>query len=112
MDRHAVVVNAEPIDPRDQTSEYLAPAFRVYFWDGCTSDEWQLHGADVLEVLDWAKMQAGRRSYTVWAAIPDLPQSGVCLVRLAGWEGYAPTGGRPAHAVDLCGEEVSAPNGV
>jgi hypothetical protein len=100
---HDVGVQTTPIDPRDQTTEWLEPAFRVYFWDGRASDEWQLRGADVPEVLDWAQRQAGSRSYTVWAAIPDVPQAGVCLVRLAGGEGYASATDRPPHAGDLYG---------
>lgn len=43
------------IDPRDQTWQDDAPRYRVHFFEGATSDEYEVSGApDVRAVVDWA----------------------------------------------------------
>jgi hypothetical protein len=47
------------------------PDFRVHFWKGNSSDEWDLIGCqNVREALAWADENAGaERSYTLYAVI-------------------------------------------
>lgn len=67
-------MHVQLVDPRDTTWEVDRPAYRVYFWrklDGgvdadWASEEWQVEGADVLEVLAWADNDASRRPYTLY----------------------------------------------
>ncbi|TJY64044.1 hypothetical protein E4J89_19055 [Arthrobacter sp. CAU 1506] len=69
------------VDPRDQTWEVDRPRYRVYFWAGTNSDEWEVSGADIPEVIDWAESNREGRSYTLYACVPV---DGLGLVRLAG----------------------------
>lgn len=69
------------VDPRDETWELVEPRYRVYFWAGTASDEWEVSGADVQEVLAWAEANRGDRTYTLYACVPH---DGLGLVRLAG----------------------------
>jgi hypothetical protein len=63
--RHYSLVNVHhPVDPRDQTSEVDAPRYRVCFWNGSDSDEYEITGADVPEVLAWADRSAAGRTYS------------------------------------------------
>jgi hypothetical protein len=70
------------VDPRDQTGELEDPRYRVYFWAGTASDEWEISGADVQEVLARAEANRGDRTYTLYACVPE--KDGLGLVRLAG----------------------------
>ena len=74
------------VDPRDQTWELDQPRYRVYFHDADgASDEYELHGGDVVDVLTWAQAQAqaqrAGRSFVVYVCVPG---DGLGLVRLQG----------------------------
>jgi hypothetical protein len=103
--RHYSLVNVHPVDPRDQTSEVDAPRYRVCFWNGSDSDEYEITGADVPEVLAWADRSAAGRTYSLWACLPAGHEVGVNLVRLAGWDRPAGDVGRPDHAVTVPANE-------
>ena len=69
-------------DPRDQTWEFGKPTYRVYFHDAArASDEYEVAGADVAEVIDWAESHKGSGTYVLYACVP---RDGLGLVRLAG----------------------------
>ena len=71
-----------PVDPRDQTWEVDEPAYRVHFHDGRgASDEYEVRGADVDEVLAWAEQARGGRTFVLYACVPT---DGLGLVRLQG----------------------------
>lgn len=75
-------VDVRGVDPRDRTWELEQPQYRVYFHDdGGRSDEYELSGADIAEVMTWAESQRAGRSYVLYACVP---QEGLGLVRLAG----------------------------
>jgi hypothetical protein len=98
-----VGVDIRAVDPRDQTSEVDDPAYCVYYWTsgGAACDEYECTQADVHAVIRLAEANADGRSYSLWAQVPDGSRtpSGVCLVRLAGWDPVTdPDVGRPAHA--------------
>ncbi|GGL30153.1 hypothetical protein H9L10_08890 [Phycicoccus endophyticus] len=70
------------VDPRDQTWEIEDPVFRVYFHDQRgTSSEYEVRGAQVDEVLDWAARVADGRTFVLYVCVPD---EGIGLVRLLG----------------------------
>jgi hypothetical protein len=75
-------VRATPVDPRDTCWENDHPAYRVCFWQPGVTDEWELKGADVDEVLRWAADKAGGRQYVVYACVSDTEGRG--LIRLLG----------------------------
>ena len=93
------------VDPRDTRWSRYAPAYRVYLWDGSSSDEYEVTDADVPEVLAWAEDEAHRtgRTYVVWLRHEDR-HDGAGLIRLAGWEQPSQEilggGLRPAYATD------------
>jgi hypothetical protein len=101
QDRHHSLVNVDRVDPRDQTEGVDAPRYRVYFWHGSHSEEYEITGADVPEVLAWADLSAAGRTYSLWACLPGSDEVGVKLVRLAGWDPQAGDVGRPDHAVTV-----------
>jgi hypothetical protein len=83
-----------PVDPRDTTWEEHEPAFRVYFWKakpqpiglrpGFASEEFEVTGSDVREVIAWADATAGSdRTYTLYALVRSL-EGELGLIRLAG----------------------------
>jgi hypothetical protein len=87
-------VDVQPVDPRDTTWEEHEPAYRVHFWrtepqpigfrDGFTSEEFEVTGSDVQEVIAWADAIAGSdRTYTLYALVRS-PDRELGLVRLAG----------------------------
>ena len=103
---HYSLVNVHhPVDPRDQTSEVDAPRYRVCLWNGSDSDEYEITGADVPEVLARADRSAAGRTYSLWACLPAGQDVGVNLVRLAGWNPPAGDVGRPDHAVTIPANE-------
>ena len=67
-------MRVQPVDPRDTEWEVDRPAYRVYFWQqldggvdaGWASEEWQIEGADVQEVLAWADADASHRAYGLY----------------------------------------------
>ena len=81
-----------PIDPRDTRWEVPHPTYRVYFWQrqqphnplsGWASDEWEIHDADIDEVLNWARDNAGEGGSSSMpgedgsSSMPGLTPSGV-----------------------------------
>jgi hypothetical protein len=99
-------VDIRAVDPRYQTSQVDEPAYRVYFWTsgGAASDEYDCSGADVHAVIRWAETNSEGRSYSLWAVVPtgSHAPSGVCLVRLAGWDPVTDTDvRRPTHAISV-----------
>jgi len=76
------MVRANPVDPRDIRWEVDHPAYLVHFWQKGMTDEWELDGADVDEVLRWAADNAGGRHYAVYASVSD--DDGRGLIRLLG----------------------------
>jgi hypothetical protein len=108
------IVQAHPVDPRDERWEDSRPAYRVYFWDRLEperadsmwrSDEWRLTGADVDQVLEWAHATAAGRQFVVYVEVTRGSVDGLGLVRLLGTDPadpslrpYLPTGaGRPGN---------------
>ena len=77
-------MKAQLIDPRDQTAQVDAPSYRVYFWsdDGSSKTEWELSGADLLEVLEWIPLHSDGLSHSLWAVTRS--PGNVCLIRLQG----------------------------
>jgi hypothetical protein len=83
-------MRAQLVDPRDTQWEVDRPAYRVYFWRqldggvdaGWASEEWQIEGADVREVLAWADADASRRPYILYVCSTSDGEPG--LIRLSG----------------------------
>ncbi|KAB8161189.1 hypothetical protein FH609_003310 [Streptomyces sp. 3MP-14] len=77
-------------DPRDTRWEDDEAVYRVSFWDRRVNvaDEYEVRGADVDEVLGWARERAaaGGLAFTLWVLIDD-DVRGLGLVRLAGVAG-------------------------
>lgn len=70
------------IDPRDVTWEIDRPRYRVFFHAANgSSDEHEVEGADVAEVLHWAEATKGNRTFVLYACVP---QGGLGLLRLEG----------------------------
>jgi hypothetical protein len=68
-----------------------------------TSDEYEITGSDVHEVIQWADDHATGRTYSLWVCVPEGTDDrlGLNLVRLAGWDPTASDFSRPAHAVGV-----------
>lgn len=93
-------IRIEPVDERDSSWEDGRPRFRVYLFHsgessthGSTST-YDVTGADVLQVVDWAQRQAGdERTYAVALVRDDRdeerrnPGHGRGLVWLVGMDG-------------------------
>ena len=70
------------VDPLDQAWELDEPSYRVYFHEPeGGSDEYEVSGADVVDVISWADAQRGVRTYVLYACVP---RDGLGLVRLLG----------------------------
>jgi hypothetical protein len=70
------------VDPRDQTLEIDHPRYRVYFHGPAGhSDEHEIAGGDVAEVIAWAQTHRDARTYVLYVCVPS---EGLGLVRLAG----------------------------
>jgi len=70
------------VDPRDQTWEVSHPSYRVHFHDAAgASDEYEVTGANVAEVLAWAEARRGDRTFVLYACVPH---EGLGLLRLEG----------------------------
>ena len=70
------------VDPRDQRWECDSPTYRVYFYEGTASDEYEVRGAqDVHTVIRWAENDSAQRPYVLYVRVD---QDGLGLVRLAG----------------------------
>jgi hypothetical protein len=60
------------VDPRDQTWEIDAPRYRGCFHDAAGgSDEYEISGADVPDVMEWAEAQS-RGPMSCMPACPTL----------------------------------------
>jgi hypothetical protein len=78
------------VDPRDTRWEVDRPCYRVYFWrragdrpdSGWESEDWQVEGADVGEVLAWADRDRAHRAHTLYVCCECNGEPG--LIRLAG----------------------------
>ena len=70
------------VDLRDQTWEVTHPSYRLYFHDanGAT-EELEITGADVSEILEWAEAERRGRTYVLYVCAPP---NGLGLVRLQG----------------------------
>ena len=82
-------MRVEPVDPRDTEWEQDEVSYRVCFWstrgDGWTSDEYDLHEADIGEVLHWCRSRTSAdHRFTLFAKTSRDGSPG--LLRLAGWE--------------------------
>ncbi len=75
-------MQAQPVDPRDTRWEVVQPAYHVHFWQPGVTDEWELDGADVDEVLRWAAGHASGRRYVVYVCVTATEGKG--LIRLLG----------------------------
>lgn len=94
------------IDERDSRWEDPRPRFRVYVYDSCevstsgSTEVYEITGADVLQVIDWAQTHAGaERTYSVaLVRVRERPggdaESGV--VWLVGVDGNDDTADDPA----------------
>jgi hypothetical protein len=89
--RDPFVMQATPVDPRDTRWEVDDPTYRVSIWSplalapGWRSAESDVTGADIDEVLAWAREQTPRDgTFTVWVRAQDNGVPG--LYRVAGWE--------------------------
>jgi len=82
-------MKASAVDPRDQTWEVDRPRYRVYFHDANgASDEHEITGADVGEVIAWAEAHRGAGTYVLYVCVAS---NGLGLVRLAGADPNAST---------------------
>lgn len=86
-----LILQANSVDPRDVTWEIIDPQFRVHFWhqedssnpqSSWVSDEWELSGADVTDVLGWAEKHAVGRSFSVYVVLSR--GDGLGSIRIAG----------------------------
>jgi hypothetical protein len=70
------------VDPRDETWEIKQPRYRVHFHDSHgASDEYEVEGADVAEMLAWAEATRGHRTFVLYVCVP---RDGLGLLRLHG----------------------------
>jgi hypothetical protein len=70
------------VDPCDQTWEIDDPKCRVYFHDAAgSSDEYEIGGADVSDVMAWAEARRKGRTHVRYACVPH---DGLGLLRLQG----------------------------
>jgi hypothetical protein len=90
-------MHARQIDSRDQSSEDLAPAYRVFFWDDSGAcSEWELTNTDLDGALAWIKEGSAGRSHSLW--ITATLEERTHVARLRGIDPPAPAGTWPAWA--------------
>jgi cold shock CspA family protein len=89
LDDERPAMRIEPIDPRDAGFEVDGPAFRVHFWrlleaGAFASEEFEIRGADVDAVIEWAtkKTWADELTFVLYAVVRSGDEIG--LVRLLG----------------------------
>src|SRR5665647_1725275 len=87
-------VSIAPVDERDSRWESDRPRFRVYLHGSTASSTggwtatYDVTGADVLQVVDWAQTQAGdSHTFAVALVCDDRAQGGRGLVWLVGRDG-------------------------
>lgn len=82
-------MHVRAVDPRDTAWEHDDATYRASFWDRSqgASDEYEGTGADVEEVLTWARVKADETgsAYTLYVRVVDEGKPG--LVRLSGMAG-------------------------
>ena len=94
-------MEAIAVDPRDQTWEVDRPRYRVYFHDANgASDEHEIVGADVGEVIAWAEARRDTRTYVLYVCVAS---DGLGLVRLAGADPNASRSTTGTPSVHLVG---------
>ncbi|GAA2549790.1 hypothetical protein [Pseudonocardia hydrocarbonoxydans] len=72
------------VDPRDQQWECGSPSYRVHFHEGTSSDEYEVRGAESVQVvIEWAENDHAGRPYVLYARVD---RDGLGLLRLAGRE--------------------------
>ena len=75
-------MQVDGVDPRDRGWEVDEPIYRVYFHDANgASDEYEVSGADVRSVIEWADGESGDRTYVLYARVSI---NGLGLLRLQG----------------------------
>jgi hypothetical protein len=63
-------IHAQPTHGSGGAASTERPAYRVNFYDSAgASDEYEVTGADVDEVLDWANAHADGRMYVAYALV-------------------------------------------
>lgn len=87
--------------PLDMNWHADLPAYRVYFWDGSSSHEYELSDChNVREAITWADENAGaRRTYTLYVVVDRGGEMG--LVRLFGID---PTKHKGSQKLDWPGQ--------
>lgn len=94
-------MKASAVDSRDQTWEVDRPRYRVYFHDANgASDEHEITGTDVGEVIAWAEARRGTGTYVLYVCVAS---DGLGLVRLAGADPNASTSTTVTSSVGLIG---------
>ncbi|MFI9024568.1 hypothetical protein [Streptomyces sp. NPDC053560] len=82
-------MHVREVDPRDTTWEQDDATYRACFWDRSAkaADDYEVTGADVDEVLAWARAKAAETgsAYTLYVRVTDEGRPG--LVRLSGVAG-------------------------
>jgi hypothetical protein len=88
-------MDARPVDPRDTTWEDDGPVFRATFFGpapggsvspgvAVSTDEWEVRGADVHEVIAWAERKADTARTWELHLLVDDGRRGRGMVRLRG----------------------------
>ncbi|WP_110205211.1 hypothetical protein [Nocardioides daejeonensis] len=79
-------VHIEGVDERDSAWEHAHPRFRVYLHGGAEesaggwTDTYDITGADVLQVIDWAQRQAqGSMTFAVALVCDDVERERLAL---------------------------------
>ncbi|MBH1936065.1 hypothetical protein I5Q34_17615 [Streptomyces sp. AV19] len=82
-------MKTQPVDPRDMTWEQDQAVYRVHFWDrsAVASYEYEVTGADVGEVLGWARGRAEAEGWAFTLYVRVDGGDGPGLVRLCGVAG-------------------------
>ncbi|MCU1485810.1 MAG: hypothetical protein JWN67_2556 [Actinomycetia bacterium] len=82
--------NARAVDPRTMEWRRTPVAFQVRIWhatpaptagtQGWRSDDWELDGGDVKQVLHWAEERAAGDRFTISAVVDDTSGRGEILI--------------------------------
>ncbi|MBW0102537.1 hypothetical protein [Pseudonocardia sp. KRD291] len=82
------------VDPRDQTWKIDSPRYRVYFFEGTASEEYEIRGVqDIHAVMEWANSDEVGRPYVLYVCVDH---DGLGLLRLAGHDPNDVDEGSPA----------------
>ncbi|NYD56255.1 hypothetical protein BKA08_000493 [Nocardioides marinisabuli] len=90
-------IDVSQVDERDSSWERPGHRYRVYVQDGAragtaettggTTATYDVTGADLLQVVDWAQRQAGASATYAIALVVEDPRDGRGLVWLVGMDG-------------------------